>query len=475
MLARWWMKFGWAAALWIFAAGATVASFAQSATPLPPQAETLQAKPALPVPQTAPVAPDDNFVPLARPGEIYLQAMKPLDTVRSSLDNWSDAELGALASGIRMAREACGEISIKMSGEQDLYDLIRLCSLGQDWTKANSAAVQYISIGASSHRAQAYALSISALVHLTDLDGAVTQARAMLRDMPYNGEVAYSMQFLKTYLTQAVDPNALGFATEEHGALVEALASGTTLQSLHGEAVMGAGALFESGMQLAFLQRYAGDTRGAERTCADLDAAVAKVDTLSVPDRQLIAAVRKEYGLLGYVLPEIDAQGIAGSHAAKKFRNDDGFVTIVEVFPDYCPQCAKMMSGLEEFAAEHVAAKVHARGLVIRDDMTAAAPESWKGLKSATTLAVKPDAVSMLGATEYPLLVVTDQHGIVYFVGTIPANAFVPNGYMEQVIGRIVGERAVVRNGPRNGTVNGSRNGGHNDPRARATPAVKKP
>ena len=435
----------------------------------------------------------------ARPGEVYRQAMKPLDLVRSSLDNWSDAELGALAAGMRMARLTCDAVDIDKTGpdkagpdkagpagkaadggalsiatDEDLYDLIRLCALGQDWNQSLKAAKKYLAGGAAPHRTQAYALSVNAMVRLNDLDGAVGVAREMLQDVPYDAEVAYAMQFLKTYLTQAVDPKALPFATEEHGALVEALKTGSTLKSLHSEAVMGIGTLFESGMQLAFLERYAGDERGAEKTCAELDAAVAK--PVSAPDGQLMDAVRRQYGLLGHSLPEIEGQSIlAATAAAKRFHSDAGFVTIVEIFPDYCPQCMKTVVDLTEFAAEHVKAKVHAYGLAVREDMEAVLPESWKTLKGTSTLAVKPAAVQVFGAVDYPFLVVADEHGVVYFAGTIPGNAFVPNGYMEQVIGRIVGEAAVVRNGPRNGTVNAGHSGGLNGSGARPTPAVKKP
>ncbi len=419
-----------------------------------------------------------------RPGEVYQQAMKPLDLVRSSLDNWSDTELGALTAGIRMARVACAAVvieqpapgkpgpdakaaggnPIRVTTDEDLYDLIRLCALGQDWNQSLAAAKKYLAGGAVAHRSQAYSLSISALVHTNDLDGAVEAAREMLRDIPYDAEVGYATQFLKTYLTQAVDPKALTFSTEEHGALVEALKSGSTLKPDQGGAVMGVGTLFESGMQLAFLQRYAGDEHGAARTVTELEAAVASSQAVTAPDRLLMEAVRKQYGLIGAVLPEIDTSGLAhligsGSATAKKFRTDKGFVTIVAVFPDYCPQCVRTMAGLTEFASGHLAAKVHGYGLVVRDDMSAVPPESWKDLKGTTTYAVKPDAVAMLGAVDYPFLVVTDEHGVVYYAGTIPANAFVPNGYMEQVIGRIVGELAVARN------VVG----------AKARPAAKKP
>lgn len=466
-MAKWWLR--WLIVLLLACGGAGVL-FGQ--TTAPSQSEPSPTKPSqmeppglLPLAQpvtstdsngTDSNATDSSAAPVARPGEICQQALKPLDLVRSSLDNWSDAELGALASGIRMAREACGEISIQMAGEQDLYDLIRLCALGQDWTKSNTAAVTYIASGADSHRAQAYAMSLNALTHMNDTEDAVKTAQEMLRTLPYDAEVAYALRYFETYLTYSSDPAALVLETQEHAAIAQALESGSPFKAVHGDAAMSVGELFDSGLRLAFLQRYSGDERGAERTYADLDRALKKAGAIGATDYQLISAAETQYKLLGVRLPEIDAQRVLTAPMTKtKAGFDLGHVTVFAIFPDWCPQCAKAMQGLSEFAAEHVAAKVHAVGLMVQDSKpeTAAKPEAgplpdYKALKGTETVAVTKQAVSAFSPVEYPLIVVTDPEGIVYFVGLIPDNAFVPNGYMEQVIGRIVGETAVVRNAP---------------------------
>ena len=493
-MAKWWMR--WLIVLLLACGGAGVLLGQTTASS---QTEPLQTKPPQMkqpglLPQAQPVTPTDSngtdsnaidtsTAPVARPGEIYQQALKPLDLVRSSLDNWSDAELGALASGIRMAREACGKISIKMAGEQDLYDLIRLCALGQDWTKSNTAALTYIASGADAHRAQAYAMSLNALTHMTDTEDAVKTAQEMLRALPYDGEVAYALRYFVTYLTHSSDPAALALATQEHAAIIEALQTGLPLKAVHGDAVMSVGELFDSGLRLAFLQRYAGDDRGAERTYADLDRALTKAGAVSATDYQLISAAETQYKLLGVRLPEIEAQRVLTAPMTKtKVGYDPGYVTVFAIFPDWCPQCAKAMLGLSEFAAEHVAAKVHAVGLMVQDPkpetgakLEAGPQPDYKALKGTETVAVTKEAAAVFGAVEYPLIVVTNTDGIVYFVGLIPDNAFVPNGYMEQVIGRIVGEAAVVRNRSRNGTANGVHVDGHNSSAAKAMPAVKKP
>jgi len=111
-------------------------------------------------------ATQSTELPRQTPGEIYKDAMHPLDVVRRSLDNWSDAELGALSAGMHKAKEACDAAKPEDFSGDDLYDLARLCALGQDWSGANAAALGYIASHQEAHRAQAYALSVNALVHI---------------------------------------------------------------------------------------------------------------------------------------------------------------------------------------------------------------------------------------------------------------------------------------------------------------------
>jgi hypothetical protein len=413
---------------------------------------------------------------IARPGEIYQQAMKPLDVVRSSLDNWSDAELGALTAGMHMAQTACDKATIEGMANEDLYDLIRLCALGQDWIKTNAVALQYLATGDETHRAQAYAMSVNSQVHVHDMEGAVKTAKEMLHGLPYDAEVAYALRYLKTYLDQSVDPAALTLAAEEHPILVEALKSGPVLKATHGTAAIGAGELFESGMQLALFERYAGDTRGAERTLTDLQNALTAITAVSAADRQTMDAAQVRYSLLGAQLPVIEAQRILPLPVTKaKMHADAGFVTVFALMPDWCPQCLKTMKGLTEFAAQHVAAKVHGYGLIVWDETDERPEANYEEMKGSTLWMMAAKDAQAFGAVDYPLIVVTDQAGMIYFVGQIPDNAFVPNGYMEQVIGRIVGEAAVVRNGSRNGAANGPHAGVHGDSGAKSTPDVAKP
>jgi hypothetical protein len=74
--------------------------------------------------QTPPPTPQPPAAqPAERPGDVNKELMRPLDQVRSSLDNWSPAELAALAAGIKRAQEYCGQVAPGSVGGDDLYQL----------------------------------------------------------------------------------------------------------------------------------------------------------------------------------------------------------------------------------------------------------------------------------------------------------------------------------------------------------------
>jgi hypothetical protein len=212
-----------------------------------------QETPAKPADQS-PTTPAANLQspahPNETPGEIYKAAMRPLEIVRSSLDNWSDAEVGALSLGIAKAHDACEASHRENYAGDDLYDLARLCALGQDWNNANAAALAYVAARLEPHRALAYALSINALVHMNAIDLAVETTREMLR-LPYDAEVAYAVRYMKDNLEQASNTAALKLAEEEHTAIVAALAQKAPLKAANGDAAMSLGSLFDSAMELA--------------------------------------------------------------------------------------------------------------------------------------------------------------------------------------------------------------------------------
>lgn len=382
-------------------------------------------------------------LPVQTPGEIYKEAMHPLDVVRGSLDNWSDAELGALTVGIHKAHDACEAAKPADYAGDDLYDLARLCALGQDWNNANAAALAYIASKQEPHQAQAYALSVNALVHMNAVDLALETTREMLRRSPYDAEVAYAVHYMKDELELASNPEALKLASEEHAAIVEALKKDVPLKAVNGDAVMSVGALYESAMELALWQRYAGDDAGAAATVADVDQALPQAAPLKSEDAARITAARTRYGLLGVRLPEVKVLRALESPAAKA-QIDTHFAsaTVLVLFPDWCGGCRKMMKTLTEFAKVNKDTPIHAYGLVFADDsvipVQSAHEEILKGMRGTAMLVVPDSAAQTFGATEYPLGIVLDRMARIRFIESLPGDAFNGGGYIEKVIERMV-------------------------------------
>jgi thiol-disulfide isomerase/thioredoxin len=452
---------------------AVVPTLAQSPAPasVPPDANS----PVTPIVQTSQTPATAQPAPVTlTPGEIYKQAVHPLDVVRSELGNWSDPELQALGVGVKMAREACDQAKPEDYRGDDLYDLARLCALGQDWTQANTVAQDYIAALENTHRAQAYVISVSALVHIHDIDTAVATARTMLRSLPYDAEVAYSIRSLKDYLEQSGNPAALMLAQLEHPSIIDALKQGVPLKAAHSEAVMGIGTLFESGMELALFERYTGDDKSAGATVSDLEDALGTTAQFSGADWQQISRVRAEYSLIGWRLPQIEIERsletkaarvpapAGGAHAQRSPTltqtstfvppingPDFGDATVLVLFPEWCAQCRAMMKTVTEFATLNAETPIHAWGLMYADAAQnaddAAAASSAKELEGTNTLIVSTATASKFAPNDFPLAIVVDRAGVVRFIGAIPTDSFNGNGYMERIIVRMATAEAAAQ------------------------------
>lgn len=465
-------------ACFVFATAGPILAQSTSVSSTPPDVHS----PVTPIVQTseAPATPQPGPVALT-PGEVYKQAMHPLDVVRSEIGNWSDAELQALAVGVKMARESCDQAKPEDYKGDDLYDLARLCAFGQDWPQANNVALDYIAALENTHRAQAYAISVSALVHIHDIDAAVATARTMLRSLPYDAEVAYSLLSLKDYLEQSGNPAALMLAEMEHPAIVDALKQGTPLKAQHGEAVIGIGALFESGMELAHFERYTGDDKSAGATVSNLEDAIGSKAQISGADWLQISRVRAEYALIGWRLPQIDAVRSLASARLPETRSarvitapagvvhirpgtstfqtaasqpsingpDFGEATVLVLFPGWCAQCRAMMKTVTEFATLNAETPIHAWGLMIADSTQnsddTGVEASAKELEGTNTLIVSSATAAKFAPNDFPLAVVVDRAGVVRFVGAIPTDSFNGNGYVQRIIVRMATAEATAQ------------------------------
>lgn len=373
--------------------------------------------------------------------------MRPLEQVRNSLENWSDAELGALAAGMAKARESCAGMKPEDYHGDDLYELVRLCSFGQDWDRTNSAATLYIARGAPEHRTQAYALSVNALMHQNAVDLAVQTTEVMLSWTSYDAEVAFAVRYMKDALEQAGNPLGLKLATEEHTKILQALKLGAPLKAANSDAVMDVGLLYDSAMELAFWQRYAGQDSAAAATAADCDSALADLSALASEDREHIESVRWRYRLLGAHLPSVMvSRALISTTAKPQLPQSFGAGTVLVLFPDWCAQCRHMMKTLTEFNKANATTPLYAYGLTFVDssliDDKSVHEAFVKEMQGTPTYIAPASTAQSFGAIEFPLAIVTDAKGAVRFIGSIPGDAFKGGGYIEKVIIRMTSGRA---------------------------------
>lgn len=408
----------------------------------------------LPIPtpaQTQPTAetaatPQTPVLPREAPGAIYKDAMRPLELVRASLGNWSEAELGALAVGMHRAREACDAVKPDDYQGEDLYDLAHLCAFGQDWSPANDAALKYVARREEPHRTQAYAISVSALAHINALDLALATTRELLLLQPYDAEVAYTIRYMKDTLEYAGSPQALTLAGEEHAAIVQALSQSSPLKATRGDTTISSGALYASAMDLAFFNRFAGKSDAAAAAAADVDAALQKLTVIPAEDQQEIDRVRTQYRLLGTHLPDVQPTRMLQSASAKpQIDPNFGAATVLVLFPDWCTECRELMKTMTKFTIVNSNAPIHVYGLLYSEDLPAGAREAGqvlhaeneKQLAGTPTLEVPAPTAQTFGVVDYPLGVVLDSKGTIRFIGALPSDAFNGNGYIEKVLERM--------------------------------------
>jgi hypothetical protein len=406
-----------------------------------------------PVPAPSPPPPTDQTpaspqtpVPAREaPGAIYKDAMQPLEVVRGSLDNWSEAELAALAVGMQKAREACDAAKPDDYQGEDLYDLAHLCAFAQDWSPANDAALQYMARGGGPHQTQALAISVSALAHINAMDLALATTRGLLH-FPYDAAVAYTVRYMKDTLEHAGSPEALALAGEEHAAIMQALSRPGPLTVASGDTTISTGALYASAMELAFLNRFAGNSDAAAAAAADADAALQKLTAISAEDQQEIDEVRIQYRLLGTHLPDVHPTRTLQSASAKP-RIDPNFgkATVLVLFSDWCIECRELVKTMTKFAAANRNAPIHVYGLLYSEDSPAGPrdagkvlhAENEKQLEGTATLEGPAQTAQTFGVVNYPLGVVLDSSGTIRFIGVLPSDAFDENGYISKVLERV--------------------------------------
>ena len=355
-----------------------------------------------------------------------------------------------LAAGIKRAQEYCKQVAPASVHDDDLYQLARICSVGQQWNDADAAASAYIKSASQPYQAHAYAIRVNALLNLKDTTMAVEVARSMLHSVPYDATVDQSVAYLIHYLAMSLDDSALPFAQERQPFLLTALQSGSALKEQPGEISIGTAALYNEGLALAYLEQYAGSQNEAQRTVAALDAAVKGLPGEKIDNQSEIDRAKAQYALLGEKLPRIQILPYATpGNPRPRINPDSGSATVLLLFPEWCAQCRKMMQPLSDFLIRNSTEDIHAYGLLALDaDEASADPfhdDNLKDLLHTPILSTPSGTLQSFGTVSFPFVLITDGGGRIRFLGTVSSNAFDAGGFVEQIIGKSVRSAATEK------------------------------
>jgi hypothetical protein len=205
--------------------------------------------------------------------------------------------------------------------------------------------------------------------------------------------------------------------------------------------------LYGEGLELAYLEQYAGRQNEAQQAVKALDLALAKLPTDTVDNQAGIDRAREQYALLGEKLPHVAILRYAAPGSPRPRINPNyGSATVLLVFPEWCAQCRRMMQPLNNFLLRNNADEIHAYGLLAMDaDEAATDPfqdDKFQDLLHTPTLTTPLSTLETFGAVNFPFVVVADGAGRIRFLGTVAVNAFDAGGYVEQFIEKSILKRA---------------------------------
>jgi len=146
---------------------------------------------------------------------------------------------------------------------------------------------------------------------------------------------------------------------------------------------------------------------------------------LTGDDALLIAAERRRFALLGHRLPPVDvALSLDPQRAPAQELPLPGLTTALLLFPDWCAQCVRMGPQFPEgkftvsgrpaaFYALIAQARPSTPAAVSQVAGAPARPGPLDQLRGTPTLLVPAATLLQLEATDYPLLLLVDEKGIV--------------------------------------------------------------
>ena len=206
-------------------------------------------------------------------------------------------------------------------------------------------------------------------------------------------------------------------------------------------------------MTLAELQQLAGHPEAAEATFAELNLALPA--GVGGDDLIGIEGMRRRYARLGKPLENLAPVASLDVVARLPVLPAPRSITALLLFPDWCAQCIRLAQAMPESVFQVQGHQAYMFGLLVEtmpaQKLAHPAGKSGAGqmesnfnpayaaeyLKGTPTVTVGPAALEMFDATEVPLLIVVDSHGIVRLIDGVDDDALRPGGTVDVAIGLV--------------------------------------
>jgi hypothetical protein len=442
-------------------------------------------------PAASAIAPSTTAPPQLSPQSAYDEAVRPLDIVRRAAQNWSDAELTALAVAEDLAKASClARTPDQFSGE-DLLAYARLCAFAQQWMPVKQAGTNYLIAQSAAAPADkstgfpnlslAFDYVIQASLHLNDPVNAFGTAQTMLRTVAYDALASEATNATVRYVQLIQTDQAIVLLRQRQPlllALLKGHATPTAAEAQSAHPPLTVHDLYADAIALPAMLQFANDPTAAAASYAELEAAVPA--GLSPDDAIITAGLRRQYLLLGAPLPNIpasawlhDPQFAVPADLNTKF----GGGSIFFLFPDWCAQCVSVGKNFMDAATRLNKSGIYFYALLSQAEPNPPIPKQapklpLRSTASGVTKAAKPPGASsqtphvdldvsvkptpaaiLMGtrtlivplqtvdtfvATDFPLIIATDHDGIVRYIRPAPDNALVSGGLVDQIAVRIL-------------------------------------
>lgn len=400
-----------------------------------------QTSPATSEPQTAPTSSEALYAALP-PSALYEEIMRPFDATRADLNNWSQIEVDALTEVIKNAHAACARLEQTPREGEELYQLARICALGQAWPSTFSAATRYLRDDHAEHLVQGYSLAIQADMNMKDLPNVIEQLKEMSQRLPYseatNGVYEYALMIVQ-------------FPQPSTAITIEQIRQAQLM-----DAVRGKNATLHPGTAEAEVWQYLSLLRFNESPetqihdlQAELDKAIAARQQPLLPiDAYAVAVARQRYNAIGEVLPSFV---VTDNTDPRKYKLvTPTAANLYMIFPSNCASCARIPEELADFGK---GLNQLARAWILVDNSSSTSttlhaqkehPSQEAPSLLQRSLYTSTPILQTLGGDGIPFYVITDKENRIRFLATGTEAWLKPDGNHD-ILAQTLMERVINR------------------------------